>query len=243
MTADRATARFPSYGAAGFLPASRTFAVPTPTLWYTHPTMHLPTPDDIQLTGDLPQDVTEFLRRHGCPATVDHSQAVAATAAQLAARFAPALAPAAVTAAWLHDVSAVIPNADRLAAAESWGLPVLDAERQAPILLHQKLSARMALDLFGVTDPSILDAIGCHTTLRAQASSLDKIVFLADKLAWDQPGRPPYLASMEAALDVSLDAAVCVYLDHLWARRSTLAAIHPWLVGAHRPLCQPTEAT
>ena len=34
----------------------------------------------------------------------------------------------------------------------------------------------------------ILKAIESHTTLRSNPSKLDMIIFIADKLAWDQPG-------------------------------------------------------
>jgi len=87
-----------------------------------------------------------------------------------------------------------------------------------------------------VTAPDILSAIGCHTTLKADASLLDKVVFIADKIAWDQPGEPPYWAELQQALDRSLDHAVFCYLDYLWQRRATLRVVHPWLVAAHQQL-------
>jgi hypothetical protein len=59
--------------------------------------------------------------------------------------------------------------------------------------------------LFGVADEGILSAVGCHTTLRAGASPLDKVVFVADKIAWDQAGPPPFLADLQAGLDRSRD--------------------------------------
>ena len=43
--------------------------------------------------------------------------------------------------------------------------------------------------------------------LEAGASVVDKVLFVADKLAGDQRGEPPYHAAMEAALACSLDAA------------------------------------
>jgi HD superfamily phosphohydrolase YqeK len=67
---------------------------------------------------------------------------------------------------------------------------------------------------------------------RSAPAPLDLLLFCADKLAWDQPGRPPYLADMRAALDDSLAAAAAVYLLHLWRQRDTLPAVHPLLVEA-----------
>jgi HD superfamily phosphohydrolase YqeK len=94
----------------------------------------------------------------------------------------------------------------------------------------------IARDVFAVRDSAVLSAIECHTTLKSGASVLDKVVFLADKIAWDQPGTPPYIVQLTQALDRSLDKAVWVYLDHLWQRRATLQAIHPWFVRAYREL-------
>ncbi len=91
------------------------------------------------------------------------------------------------------------------------------------------LRADIAGDVFGVTNPSILSAIGCHTTLRANASPLDMAVFVADKIAWDQPGDPPYLGAILAAAQQNLTDAAMVYIGYLWKRRETLAVVHPWL--------------
>lgn len=192
--------------------------------------------EGIVLTGDIARDVVAFLECHGCPLTAIHSAAVAVEARRIAA-LAGVEAALAVQAAWLHDISAVIPAAERVAAAEALDIPVLTEERALPMILHQKLSVVVARDLFGVTDATVLSAIGCHTTLKAGASALDKVLFVADKLAWDQPGKPPYRAALEAALAQSLDDAVCVYLRYLWERRATLAVIHPWLAAAHAHLC------
>jgi predicted HD superfamily hydrolase involved in NAD metabolism len=192
--------------------------------------------EGIVLTGDMARDVTAFLKHHGCPKTAIHSVAVAAEARRIAA-LAGVEAARAEQAAWLHDVSAVIPAGERVVAAEALNIPVLPEERALPMILHQKLSAVLARDLFAVTDTAVLSAIGCHTTLKAEASPLDKVLFVADKLAWDQPGEPPYRAALEAALARSLDAAACVYLHYMWERRATLAVVHPWFAAAYAHLC------
>jgi HD superfamily phosphohydrolase YqeK len=61
---------------------------------------------------------------------------------------------------------------------------------------------------------------------------LDKIVFIADKLKWDQAGDPPYLEALQAALKQSLDAGAFLYLNYLWQQRETLLALHPWVAEA-----------
>lgn len=193
----------------------------------------------LSLTGQIEQDVPLLLIQHILPATARHCAAVAAEAGRLARCF--GLDPvAACTAGWLHDVSAVI-GTDWLEAAAELGVEILPAELIYPNLLHQKISAVLAHQVFGVTDPAILAAIGCHTTLRPGASRLDMVVFVADKLAWDQPGQPPYILEMRSALEQSLEQGAWVYLNYLWERREQLVILHPWAEAAWRELA-PTEA-
>lgn len=186
-------------------------------------------------TGHLQHDVATFLILHKHAYTAGHVAQVAAEARRLAERFG-AVTEEAEVAGLLHDISAVIPNEERLAVAYAFGIEVLPAEAAFPMIIHQKLSVVLARELFGVSNPAPVSAIGCHTTLKADASLLDKVVFLADKIRWDQAGEPPYLADLYQALDRSLDHAAFCYLDYLWQRRTTLRVIHPWLVAAHQQL-------
>jgi predicted HD superfamily hydrolase involved in NAD metabolism len=194
----------------------------------------------VPLTRSIPHDATVFLSHHQALHTVGHSARVAAAARELAQHC--GVNPAAAeTAGWLHDISTVIPNENRIAYAEAWGIPVLPEERQVPLIIHQKLSAYLAEHRFCVTDRSILSAISCHTTLRAGASLLDKIVFIADKVKWDGAGDPPYAAGLQAALDGSVDGAARWFLSYLWERRSTLLVLHPWLEAAYREVVASSQ--
>jgi len=118
-------------------------------------------------------------------------------------------------------------------AARQLGLEVLPAEEAHPKLVHQKLSAAMAEQIFGLTDAAVLSAVGCHTTLKPGSSGLDQAVLVADKIGWDEPGRPPYDAEIRAALDVSLVQAALVYLDYI---HRTLPVLHPWAQAAREEL-------
>ncbi len=189
----------------------------------------------LQLTGDLPYDAGAFLGAYPCSKTALHSARVAREAVILATRFG-ADARAARQAGWLHDISAAIPDLERLTVAEAVGLEVLPEERTFPMIIHQKLSATIAEQLFGVTDAAVLSAIGCHTTLKQDATTLDKVVFVADKIRWDGEGKPPYLKELLMALDRSLDEATFCYLNFLWRQREHLKVVHPWLKAAHTQL-------
>ncbi len=191
--------------------------------------------DDIAWTGDSRADMVALLTRHGHPKTADHCLAVAAEARRLAHAYGVDEARAEL-AGWLHDISAIIPSSRRLRAAEQLSLAVLLEESAAPMILHQKLSVAIAREMFGIADEPVLSAIGCHTTLKANASALDKVVFLADKLRWDQAGDPPYLAALRTACGQSLDQGAACYLDYLWQQRSRLPVVHPWFVEAYHQL-------
>lgn len=187
----------------------------------------------ITITGETGRDVSAFLAHHDYPHTAAHCAAVAREARRIA-RLVGADESGAERAGWFHDVSAVIPNAERIDAAHAFGVAVLPEEIAFPMIVHQKLSIVLAREFFGEGDAAVLSAVGCHTTLKAGATTLDTVVFVADKIAWDQPGMPPYLAALLTALDRSLDAATLVYLRYLWERRDALGVVHPWFREAYR---------
>jgi predicted HD superfamily hydrolase involved in NAD metabolism len=186
-------------------------------------------------TGKIVEDAVRFLSQFGHDKTAEHCTAVAAKAKELAEKF-DCNPSKAELAGYLHDISTVIPNEERTEFAHSQKVEVLTEEARCPMILHQKLSVVVAREILGVADTEVLSAIGCHTTLKAKATRLDKVVFLADKIAWDQAGKPPYLSNVVKALETSLDAATLEYLNYLWVRRDQLQVIHPWLVEARQDL-------
>ena len=191
--------------------------------------------DLFPFSGKLHQDVTAVLIHHDLPKVAQHVARVAQEARRLATHF--GIDPqSAEIAGWLHDISAVIPNAVRVELCHALDIPVMSGEANFPMILHQKLSVAVARDVFGVEDTAVLSAIGCHTTLKAGASLLDKIMFVADKIKWDQPGNPPYLTEIETAVTHSIDDACSVYLSHLWQQRDTLGYAHPWFLEAYEEL-------
>ncbi len=192
---------------------------------------------DFKSTGKIVDDVPRFLILWGHHKTAEHCSAVASKAKELAKRFNSDSAKA-EQAGYLHDISAVIPNEKRIEFAQSQSVEILAEEIQVPMLIHQKLSVVLAREAFSVTDDEILSAIGCHTTLKASPTLLDKVVFVADKIAWDQDGRPPYIDKISKAMDESLDSAVLEYLNYLWERREQLKGIHPWLIASREFLMQ-----
>ena len=191
--------------------------------------------EGIRFTGDMPKDVRTLFLKSGLSHTYEHCMRVSQAANQLARRFS-INADEAMVAGLLHDISDIVPISEMVALAEALKLDVLPEERDFPRILHQRLSAEMAREIFRIDNGSILSAIGCHTTLKKGASQLDKVVFLADKIQWDQPSTSPLRDAILICLDKSLDAAALCYLNYLWERRSDLGIIHPWMREAREEL-------
>jgi predicted HD superfamily hydrolase involved in NAD metabolism len=192
--------------------------------------------EEIEFIGSVRQDVAVFLTHHECPKTVAHSIQVGEQAGVLARRFGASPRKAAL-AGWLHDISAVIPNKKRLKAAQALGLEILPVEAEVPLLLHQKLSVEISRHVFNITDEEVLAAIGCHTTLKPDPSQLDSVLFVADKLAWDKKGKPPYFDDLQVGLEKSLGQAVYQYQDYLLHSGKILTP-HPWMLASYRQLSE-----
>ncbi len=107
---------------------------------------------------------------------------------------------------------AFFPNEERIAVAEEFGVAIVEAERKFPMIIHQKLSRVIAKEIFKIEDEEILNAICCHTTLRKHATKMDLVLFVADKIEWDQKGTPPYLIEIKKELGKSLEkSSFCIY--------------------------------
>lgn len=182
--------------------------------------------------SDIPAAVRALLCDNGRPKTWLHVQAVADKCVEIGRMY--RIDPESCrSAGLLHDISAVIPAADMLAHAESQGWEIDPAERAHPFLLHQRISEEVAQGRFGIADEAVLAAIRCHTTLRAAPSPCDMALFLADKLAWDQPGEPPFRQVVEEGLSDSLEQASLNYIDYALSHGMILRP-HQWLLEARR---------
>ena len=82
----------------------------------------------------------------------------------------------------LHDLARLYSAERLIAESEARGLPISVREREHPTLLHARLGAALARELFGVADPEILSAIEKHTLGADAMSPLDCAVYLADSL-------------------------------------------------------------
>ncbi|PJI09560.1 MULTISPECIES: bis(5'-nucleosyl)-tetraphosphatase (symmetrical) YqeK [Clostridium] len=188
--------------------------------------------NNITFTGNIKIDSQKLLKNYHQFVTAEHSLRVAKEAKVLAERYGINNEKAEI-AGLLHDISGIYPSDERLKIAEELGLNIFEEERVLPLILHQRISAIMAEELFHVHDKEILSAIACHTTLKAKASKMDMVLFVADKIQWDKEGVPPYLDELEKSLSVSLKNGTFSYIKY---QLKHAKIIHPWLREAYKDL-------
>lgn len=191
--------------------------------------------DGFVFTGDLHKDTYNLLILHNRQVVAEHSKAVAEKCKTLAIKFG-INEEAAEIAGLLHDISAIFPFHQRLEISNLLGIQVLKEEEEFPLILHQKISQVMAKEIWNISNEDILSAIGCHTTLKKEYTELDLLLFVADKVKWDQKGVPPYLEDVVNGLNISLEHGAYAYIKYLMDNKSNLKVIHPWLVDAYNSL-------
>lgn len=173
------------------------------------------------------------MKSHNRIDTYYHSTEVADCASKLAIQFNVDQKKARV-AGYLHDISAIYPPNERVSVANRMGIELCAEEIKFPLIIHQKISAVMAKSIFNVTDNDICSAIECHTTLKKNFSKLDLVLFVADKIAWDRDGTPPYLNDLLSNLEISLENAAYFYIQYLL--KHDIKVVHPWLLEAYKQL-------
>ena len=183
-------------------------------------------------TGSPEEDIRALYERNGRQKTWRHVSDVAVVNGEIARQYGLDEGKCRLS-ALLHDIGAVIAPDDMLVFIESRGLALCEAERRHPFLLHQRVSRVIAEEYFSIEDPEILLPIQHHTTLREDATAYDMALFIADKLAWDQDGVPPFYDAVRTALDESLEAACLKYMDYMIDSGKLLYPHTDW-TKAHR---------
>lgn len=163
------------------------------------------------LSGDIRTDVKNMLLANGKYNTYIHVANVAERNALIAETY-DLDRDKCIIAGFLHDISAVIRPEDMLKYASENCWDICEAEKKYPFLLHQRLSKICAADYYNISDEQILSAIECHATLKKCPSKYEMALFIADKLAWDKSGKPPFYEEVNGALDISLEAACYKYM-------------------------------
>ncbi|MDK6446211.1 bis(5'-nucleosyl)-tetraphosphatase (symmetrical) YqeK [Enterococcus faecalis] len=181
----------------------------------------------------LKNEIKQYLVSKNCEKTYYHCMEVGEYAYQLGEKYLTSPEKVSI-AGYLHDISAIYPNNQRISVAQKYGIELNEAEMAFPMIIHQKISKSIAKMDFGIEDNEILSAIECHTTLKKNYSDIDLVLFVADKIKWDQEGKPPYLDGLLQALNCSLENAAYFYIDYIL--KHDIKVGHPWLWDAYHQL-------
>ncbi len=127
----------------------------------------------------LEQNIRNWLKENLLHKRYQHSLRVANWCRELA-RIYGADENKAYLAGLLHDVARTYTNDQLVEIARREQLDVDQASYEQPILLHGPVGAKMAKDVFGVTDEEIVSAVWIHTTADAAMPIISQLLFLAD---------------------------------------------------------------
>lgn len=110
-------------------------------------------------------------------------------------------------------------------------------DRAEPILLHGPLAVAILREQYRVLDADVLGAVAYHTTAHAGMTTLQKLLFIADKIEpHKMGGRPPVMRVCDLA-ENDLDAALLAYLEyHITMAMETGWPLHPNTVACRNEL-------
>lgn len=156
----------------------------------------------------------------------EHTLGVAYTAACLAMVHGEDVQKAEI-AGLLHDCAKCMSDEKRISVCEKNNIPISEAERANPGLLHAKVGAYLAEKEYDIQDEEVLLAIQSHTTGRPGMSALEKIIYIADFI---EPGRKqdPNLSRIRKAAFEEIDKALLMILkDTLFYLKSIDSVVDP----------------
>ncbi|MBX2861686.1 MAG: bis(5'-nucleosyl)-tetraphosphatase (symmetrical) YqeK [Vampirovibrio sp.] len=168
----------------------------------------------------------------------EHSLGAYKKAGELAEKFnlSPEDCTRALIAGLLHDSAKLLTPPELFAYCDANGLALSDEDRAAPQTIHPYVGAEMVRRHFGLEDETALNAMRYHTTARANMTTVEIVVYIADKIE-ENTRNPLYIQKMARHLDCtkpeSLDETMLFLLD------STLSfliekqhVIHPQTMAA-----------
>lgn len=180
------------------------------------------------LEGFMPKAVEDYIGRHRLydppplmpeeeirrrmeqmlsPARYQHSLGVEETVRALALHWHYPDPDKAALAGLLHDCAKGMELPYMRRYLEVQGTQVDPMRKTTKALLHAPASAALARQLYGVTDPEILDAIWYHNTGSTHMGMLSKLLYLADMTEPCRHGYP-WLKGLRQQSYINVDAAV-----------------------------------
>ncbi len=162
-----------------------------------------------------------------------HTISVAFTAASLAMNYHFDSPDRALIAGLLHDCAKCIPDEEKIALCDKYGVFLDEHEIENPALIHAKLGPEIAAEKYGVLDREIHDAIRTHTTGAPDMTMLQKIIYVADYI---EPNRDDIILHLDQIQETAfkdIDKAICIIAGN------TLE----YLESRDRPIDPATRAT
>lgn len=110
----------------------------------------------------------------------------------------------------LHDVTKILDGPEQLLLCQKYAILLDSFDEQNHKLLHAMTGAAVARNVFGESE-TVCDAIRWHTTGKANMTTLEKIIYLADLI---EPGREfPGVDCLRSAAEQDLDQAMLMALE------------------------------
>ncbi len=150
-------------------------------------------------------EIQRYLSEKLTPERLDHVLSVQETAVVLALCHSADVWKTNL-AALLHDVVKWMSDDQLYTAAARHEIELDPIEKLMPALLHAIVGVKYAIELFGVTDLEILEAIRNHTTGNASMGLITKLIYVAD---FAEPTREyKEAAQVRKLAEMELDQAV-----------------------------------
>ena len=115
-------------------------------------------------------------------------------------------------AAAAHDIARADSDDVLMADALAQGVPITDADRSKPLLLHGPVGAGRLRSTLAVADEAVLEAVYWHTTGLAAMGPIAKAVFLADKFDLTKASRYPHIDRVKELAADDMDRAIVEFL-------------------------------
>jgi HD superfamily phosphohydrolase YqeK len=177
------------------------------------------------IDGELKEHVKVYLESFHCQDIYEHTLNVVDQVKVLHRQFDFNLDKCIIS-AYLHDLGRVVAKEEMVEFCQSFGYFPLKGEIQAPGLLHQVASKIIAAEIFGVQDKEVLEAVACHTTLKMHPNQSEMVLFLADKLSWDEERFSYLKLSINKGLEVSMEEGIFQYFQDMHKKRDHLSYYH-----------------
>lgn len=168
------------------------------------------------------------------PSRFQHSLRVMNLAQELARYYKTPEEPVAI-AALMHDLAREKDGPELLALAESYQLPILPCERQAPVLLHGQVGAELLKREWAISAEPILEAVAYHVTGTPKLGIVGEIIIIAD---FAEPARQFYAAQVarELAFTQRFAALKYIYTQKIRYILDAGFLVHPLTIDARNQL-------